>query len=101
MNIELQIESLVIDGLDIPHAHRPALKAALEAELGRLLAESGLGESWQAGGAVPVLNTGEIRLQPGSSPSQLGASIARSVYAGLNPQHIPARGDHPKPEAGS
>jgi hypothetical protein len=100
MNLELHIESLVIDGLDIPHAQRPALKATLEAELSRLLAENGLGETWLAGGAVPALNAGNIQIKPGSSPAQVGASIARSVYSGLNPNQNYPRGERHKPEVG-
>jgi hypothetical protein len=100
MNIDLHIETLVIDGLDIPHSQRPALKAALEAELTRLLAENGLGEPWQAGGAVPAIKAAEMQMKPGSSATQLGASIARSVYTGLNPNPAPLRAERHQPEAG-
>ena len=91
MNINLHIENLLIDGLDIPHGQRLALIKALESELSRLLTENGLGETWHAGGSVPALKAANIQVNPGS-PTQLGASIARSVYTGLNPQSKPSTG---------
>lgn len=83
MNVNLHIERLVLDGLALPHADRPVLQAVLEAELGRLLAEGGLSPALQGGGARPELPAGEIDLAPGGDPAQLGAQIARAVYAGL------------------
>ena len=60
MNVKLHIDRLVLDGIDLETAQRPVLQAAVEAELGRLLAEGGVGESWAAGGAVPASAGGWI-----------------------------------------
>jgi hypothetical protein len=42
-NIQIYIDRLILDGISVPHSQRPLLQAAVEAELGRLLAEGGIG----------------------------------------------------------
>ncbi len=82
-NIHLHIERLILDGLPIERAQAPQIQAAVEAELARLLTENGLGADWQTGGAVPSVNANAIQLAQGSSPAQMGAQIAQSVYSGI------------------
>jgi hypothetical protein len=82
-NIHIYIDRLILDGISVPHAQRPLLQAAVEAELGRLLAEGGVGEEWRSGGAVPSLSTPAIQLSPDSSPTQWGHQIAHAVYRGI------------------
>lgn len=82
MNVNLRIERLVLDGIDLEPAHRPLLQAALEAELGRLIAEGGVG-GLAAGGAVPALKAGGFEMSGDGNPSQLGRQIAGAVYGGI------------------
>lgn len=83
MNIRINIERLILDGLPIIHSQGPLVQAAVEAELTRLLTEKGLTESLQAGGAVPSVRADGIQLVSGNSPAQMGTQIARSVYSGI------------------
>ena len=83
MNISLHIDRLILDGISISHAQRPLLQAAVEAELGRLLTEGGMGAEWQSGGAVPSLSAPAIQLSPEGNPTQWGHQIAQSVYRGI------------------
>ena len=83
MNISLHIDRLILDGISISHSQRPLLQAAVEAELGRLLTEGGMGAEWQSGGAVPSLSTPAIQLSPEGNPTQWGHQIAQSVYRGI------------------
>ena len=83
MNINIHIERLVLDGVGISPSQRPLVKAAVEAELGRLLADGGLAPDLLAGGAVPRVQGSTIKLQPESNPSQLGQQIAQAVYGGI------------------
>ena len=83
MNISVHIERLVLEGIDIPHADRPLLQAAIAEELGRLMAEGEIGERLRSGGAVPSVPAAPIELTQGGSPAQMGASIARSIHGGL------------------
>jgi hypothetical protein len=87
MNIELHIESLVIEGLEISHAQRAVLQAALEAELSRLITSSGLPAGLQSGESVPSLTAPRIQAGRQNDPAQLGQQIAQSVYGGLSQWH--------------
>jgi hypothetical protein len=83
MNLRVRIERLVLDGVAVPPSGRAALCAAVEAELGRLLAEGGLGGRWSQGGAVPRLAGGAVAVPAGPDPALLGRRIAGAVYGGL------------------
>lgn len=83
MNIELHIERLVLDGLPIGALDGEVVRAAVEAELTRLLAIDGLGMSWHAGGALPVLPVGDLALAIGDAPEHIGTRIAGVVYDGI------------------
>lgn len=83
MSISLHIERLILDGLSVPHRQRLQLQAALEAELARLLAAEGLSIDLYTSGTLPRINAGEIHLQDGENPAQLGRRIAQAVYRGI------------------
>jgi hypothetical protein len=83
MNINLHIERLVVDGLAMPHQHRPIFQAAVEAELGRLLGENGLMPGMMTGGSWPSLAANAIQLASGSNPNQLGQQVAQAVFRGI------------------
>lgn len=83
MEIDVQIDRLVLEGVTLPPGGRDTLGKAVETELARLLAEGGLAETWQAGAAVPRLHGGMVSLA--GSPADLGVGIARAVYGGLGP----------------
>jgi len=83
MNIRLHIERLVLDGLPVTNAEAPRVKAAMEAELRRLLTEGGVSSELAAGGALASVNAPQTHSPRGASPMQLGAQIAQSVYAGI------------------
>ncbi|WP_088240834.1 hypothetical protein [Calothrix rhizosoleniae] len=83
MNINVNIERLILDGVAVPHAERPFLQAAVEAELGRLLADGGLAPSLVAGGAVPRVDGGSMAIENSSNYTQMGRDIAHAVYRGM------------------
>jgi hypothetical protein len=83
MNINVNIERLVLDGVSVPHAQRPLLQAAVEAELGRLLAVGGLAPSLVAGDAVPRVDAGSMEINNSSNYTQMGQQIAHAVYRGM------------------
>jgi hypothetical protein len=82
VNVELHIDRLVLEGIDLDHAQRPVLQAALEAELGRLIGEGGVG-SLAAGGAVPSVRAEGFQMSGDGNPAQLGRQIAGAVYGGI------------------
>jgi hypothetical protein len=82
VNVNLHIERLVLDGIDVEPAQRPILQAAVEAELGRLIAEGGVG-ALAAGGAVPSVKAGGFEMSGDGNPGELGRQIAGAVYGGI------------------
>jgi hypothetical protein len=83
MKVRLHIERLVLDGLQVSSADAARLKVAMEAELGRLLAEGGMNAELAAGGALPHVSTAAMRAASGSEPAELGRAIARSIHSGI------------------
>jgi len=98
MRIKLHIERLVLDGLPASGADGPRLRAAVEAELARLLATGGLSRELATGGAVPQLPAPAISVDRGEQPGALGRAVARSVHAGIGgprPATPSGRGSRP------
>ena len=83
MNINVHIERLILDGLSATSAQGPAVGAAVEAELARLLVNQGLPRV--SAGAVPFLSGGPIQLASDSKPVPLGHQIAQAIYSSLTP----------------
>ena len=83
MNVNIHIERLVLDGVDVPYAQRPALQAAVEAELARLIAAGGVAPGLASGGAYARVPGGSIELTNGGDPTVLGGQIAQAVYGGI------------------
>jgi hypothetical protein len=85
MNIQLHIEHVVLEGLPVDAARGPAVRAAIEAELGRLLAESGLSGRLERGGTIDHARGADIAAVPGDPPARLGERIGQAVYGGIRP----------------
>ena len=83
MNVRLHIERLVLEGIDLSPAERPLLQEALQAELGRLLAEGGIGDGLAAGVMVPAVRANGFEMSREGDPIRLGQQIAGSVYGGI------------------
>jgi hypothetical protein len=80
-NVELHIEELVLHGF--APGDRQAITAAIEAELGRLLAIEGLPASFEGGASIGTLDAGSFEAGASERPSALGARVGRSVYQSL------------------
>lgn len=83
MNVRLHIEHLVLDGLPVSHAQGEQVKAAVEAELGRLLSKGGVSQELASGAALRDVKASAVQSPRGISPMQLGTQIAQSVFAGV------------------
>lgn len=83
MNINLHIERLVIDAALLEARHGAAFQEALAAELTRLLREHGLAASLQEGGEWRQTQAAPLQVSRETTPQQLGAQTAQTVYAGL------------------
>jgi hypothetical protein len=80
MNIRLHIEHLLLDGLPLAASQEPALRAALQAELGRLIVEDGMNAGSRS---VDFRRGGDIRSAVSDTPARIGERIAGAVYAGI------------------
>jgi hypothetical protein len=83
LNVNLNIERLVLEGFSLRPGDDVLVRAAVERELTRLLTERGVSTQLLSGGAVPRLAAGDMRLNGGESPRQVGTEIARALYGGI------------------
>lgn len=82
MSIELHIERLVIDEAALGGEHAAGVRAAVERELARRLAQPGAVDALRGLGAVDTLPS--ATLPPASHPhDRLGVRIATAVQHGL------------------
>ncbi|MEA5621540.1 hypothetical protein [Nostoc sp. UHCC 0251] len=80
MNINIDIERLVLEGVPISPSQGRVLQRAVEKELSRLLANEGLPDNLLPGGVAPG---GAIQLKHGTNPTQMGQQIAQRIYRGM------------------
>jgi hypothetical protein len=89
VKINLNIDRLVLEGIDLPPHRHAAVKGAAERELTRLLASESEALARLSGGNVPHLTTADIhiRRQDGSpfAAEVLGNTIARAVFKKIRP----------------
>lgn len=83
MKINLQIERLALHGIHLTPTERTELAAAVQAELGRLLASENATQNWADLGDQARIQSKLITYQAGSSPIHLGREIAASLYIGI------------------
>ena len=80
--VELHIEELVLHGYTPSEARR--VGAALQDELGRLLAGRDLPKSLAASAELPEIDAGQVRHPTSVGPEATGVDIARAIHGGLN-----------------
>jgi hypothetical protein len=81
VDLDLNIEELVLRGF--PALDQDRIKRAVRAELERLIRENGIPTALSRGGELARLDGGIFEVKPGSSPEEIGAQVARSLYGGL------------------
>jgi hypothetical protein len=83
MNIQVHIDRLILDRVAVASSRHDELKAAIEAEIVRLLAEQGLAPGIARGGAYAEGRGRTIRPARDARPEELGRQIGRAVYEGF------------------
>ena len=85
MNIE--IDRLIIEGMELTPGQQRQLKAGLEASLGKLFAEHGIPPGIESFSSMARMPVNSIKLTNAEvKPVQLGEQIAHSLYQGINKQ---------------
>lgn len=82
MSIVIQIDRLVLEGIDLPPGQRRTFQRSVEAELVRLLASAGVSSDLASGRHVPAMRAGAITLSA-PDPARLGVEVARAVFSGI------------------
>lgn len=80
--INLHIERLVLEGLPLGVRDGPLVRAAVEAELARLLAEDVPSGALATSRSAPLVRAGTIA-RPAGDGTGLGTQIGAAVFAGL------------------
>ena len=80
--VRLRIDRVVLDGIDLAPRDRVRFRAALEAELARLMAEGGVPSALAGGGAYPRMRAA-AEVDASAGASVLGGQVARAVYGGI------------------
>jgi hypothetical protein len=80
--VRVEIDRLVLTGWPLGSREAAAVRAAVEAELGRLFAAGG--ETPPAGGAADRVSAGPVAWPTAGGPAGLGAAVARAVYGSLS-----------------
>jgi hypothetical protein len=83
MKMHVHIERLVLEGLPVSSHDGPRVRAAVTAELARLIGAHGISDELRRGGAVPAVRAGALRTGARATSRQLGTQIARAVYGAL------------------
>ena len=83
MKINVYIERLILDGINMGPGQGAMVKAAVQAELSRLLAEGGVESGLKSGGAFPNMPARPIQVSEEIQPNRLGRQIARTVYGSI------------------
>src|SRR5262249_30175456 len=96
-SIELHVDELILHGF-APH-DRAIIAAAVERELGRILAERGAPPRWAQGADVARLDGGSFSMAPGAGADAVGAQVARAIYGagGVPPSGPPSPEGPPSP----
>lgn len=90
MNIQLHIERLVLDEALLGGERAPAVRAAIEQQLGRLLAAPGALTALQRIGSVDSLPPAPLPAATGPR-DRLGPRIAMAVQSGLGIASVPVK----------
>lgn len=91
-NVELHIDEIVLHGF--AHRDRYTIQEAIQDELTRLIASSGIPSSLHGGNEAARLDAGTVTVQKGMPPDAIGRQVAHAVYQGLGQQkRQPARSE--------
>ncbi len=83
MNIRMHIDRMVLDGVEIAPDQRHVLQAAVEAELIRVLTESGIPADFHRVGNPARILAPPLDLKSSPDAKVFGAQIGAEVYSAI------------------
>lgn len=81
--VVVHIDRLVLNGLELGPGQGLKVRAAMEAELSRLLQEGGIAPGIQRGAEIASIRTRPLQVSGKAVPRTLGVQIAQSVSGGI------------------
>jgi len=85
MPIHVHIDRLILNGLPLDAADGPAVQAAVEAELTRLLSVDSLAMKQHQRGALGVVRDSDTSFTHNDTPGSYGTQIGQAVHRGISP----------------
>ena len=85
MKVKLHIERLVLDGFPLTAQQGAMVKAAMQAELTRLMAQTNIHADLRQSQSIARLQATPLQTGANMAPRTLGTQIARSVYGSVGP----------------
>jgi hypothetical protein len=83
MNVRLHIERLILEGLPLEAGQEPAIQAAVEAELGRLIAEQGIVPGLCKGKELAFVRGSDFFAYSSDTPMGFSKKIGGAVHGGF------------------
>ncbi len=83
MNINIQIDRLILEGINISPSQRRHLQATVTSELSNLFTANGLPAHLENGVALPSLPLGKVEVTNMSDTAVMGQQIAQQIYSQL------------------
>ena len=82
MTITINLDQIILEGIDIPPSQRPRLRVVVEEELSRLLQEKGIPRQLYKGTAIACLSA-TVKVTKEKKIEEIGREIAQSIYTEL------------------
>lgn len=83
MNVSIHIERLILDGVPVSAHDSARMQAGVEAELSRLLSESGLPGELSRGGNWTTVRASSLQFGSSGHAGETGADIGAGIYSVL------------------
>ncbi|MDJ0662599.1 MAG: hypothetical protein QNJ42_24405 [Crocosphaera sp.] len=82
MTITINLDQIILEGIDIPPSQRPRLRVVVEEELSRLLQEKGIPRQLYQKTAIAGFSA-TVKVTKGKKTEEIGREIAQSIYLNL------------------
>jgi hypothetical protein len=82
-DVSVQIERLILDGINLTPHEQSLFRTALETELARRFASEEIAAELRLEGTVPSLFSSIIHIRHGLPPSGLGKQVGSAVFGAL------------------
>ena len=94
MNVNLHIDSIVLDGLDLAPGQSQLLQQAVASQLTTMLTQLGLGSPLADSSNRPNIRGNSIHLGQTTDAKSLGPQLAHAIYASIPQSEVGSVATH-------